>query len=183
MSGAADRLTFSRDELLESGAYAEPLVAGGVRCHGGFEPGGALPLAAHGAPRRPRSPPGRRGSRAKAPRSSRSPRALMPPQYPNVAQAKLLLQHGVRDPIVRTLTIVSIVEGFGAIIRDVAVPDLGALVGRADRRHRARASRRRARSKRTRATRRATATRAATSRCGRPRATSRSRSRRSPATC
>jgi hypothetical protein len=52
----------------------------------------------------------------------------MPPQYPNVAQATLLLRHGVRDPIVRTLTIISIVEGFGAIIRDVRVPDLGALV-------------------------------------------------------
>ena len=52
------------------------------------------------------------------------PRALMPPQYPNVAQAKLLLKHGVRDPIVRTLTIISIVEGFGAIIRDVKVPKL-----------------------------------------------------------
>ena len=34
----------------------------------------------------------------------------------------------MRDPIVRTLTIISIVEGFGAIIRDVKVPDLGALV-------------------------------------------------------
>ena len=50
--------------------------------------------------------------------------ALMPPQYPNLEQSKLLLAEGVRDPVVRRLTIVSIVEGFGAIIRDVAVPDL-----------------------------------------------------------
>jgi hypothetical protein len=52
----------------------------------------------------------------------------MPPTYPNVEQATLLLQHGVRDPIVRTLTIISIVEGFGAMIRDLKVPDLRALV-------------------------------------------------------
>lgn len=55
------------------------------------------------------------------------PRALMPPQYPNLAQARLLLREGVREPIVRALTIISIVEGFGAIIRDVEVPDLDAL--------------------------------------------------------
>ena len=48
----------------------------------------------------------------------------MPPQHPNVAQAKLLLQNGVREPIVRALTIISIVEGFGAMIRDVRVPKL-----------------------------------------------------------
>jgi hypothetical protein len=52
----------------------------------------------------------------------------MPPQYPSVAQAKLLVRGGVRDPIVRALTIISIVEGFGAIIRDVEVPDLDALI-------------------------------------------------------
>jgi hypothetical protein len=52
----------------------------------------------------------------------------MPPQYPNVAQSRLLLREGVRDPIVRALTIISIVEGFGAIIRDVEVPDLDALI-------------------------------------------------------
>jgi hypothetical protein len=48
----------------------------------------------------------------------------MPPQYPNVEQSKLLLRAGVRDPVVRRLTIISIVEGFGAVIRDVRVPDL-----------------------------------------------------------
>ena len=30
----------------------------------------------------------------------------------------------MRDPIARALTTISIVEGFGAIIRDVRVPDL-----------------------------------------------------------
>ncbi len=52
------------------------------------------------------------------------PEALIPPQFPSVAQAKLLLKAGVREPIVRALTVISILEGFGAIIRDVRVPDL-----------------------------------------------------------
>ncbi|MFP6656291.1 MAG: hypothetical protein VCB25_11745, partial [Myxococcota bacterium] len=56
------------------------------------------------------------------------PSALMPPPHPNAAQAKLLLKNDVRDPIVRALTIISIVEGFGAMIRDVEVPKLEALL-------------------------------------------------------
>jgi len=129
MRGAAesDRTTFSRDELLESGACQAPLVAGGVRCHGGFEADGA-----YHSPRMLHRGPAIAAWQARLAREGAPllsiPRALMPPQYPNVEQATLLLRHGVRDPIVRTLTIVSIVEGFGAIIRDVKVPDLSALV-------------------------------------------------------
>ena len=52
----------------------------------------------------------------------------VPPHYPNYPQAKLLLQEGVRDPITRSLTIISIVEGFGARIRDLPLPDFRAEV-------------------------------------------------------
>ncbi len=123
----SDRLTFTRDELLSSGAYEAPLIAGEVRCHGGFEADGTYrsPRTLHRAPAI--SAWQARLAREDA-RLIEIPRALMPPQYPNVAQSTLLLRHGVRDPIVRTLTIISIVEGFGAIIRDVKVPDLGAQV-------------------------------------------------------
>ena len=129
MSAAAapDRLSFTRDELLESGAYAAPLIAGGVRCHGGFEAGGR-----YRSPRMLHRAPAIAAWQARLAREGAElveiPRALMPPQYPNVEQSTLLLKRGVRDPIVRTLTIISIVEGFGAIIRDVKVPDLAALV-------------------------------------------------------
>jgi hypothetical protein len=124
-AGADAPRVWSREALLESGPYAEPLVANGVRCHGGFDAEGRYrsPRTLHRAP-------------AIAAWQARlacegAPllevdRRLMPPQYPNVGQAKLLLGAGVRDPIVRALTIISIVEGFGAIIRDVAVPDLRA---------------------------------------------------------
>ena len=122
-----ERLEYGRDELLESGAYAEPLVANGVRCHGGFDADGRYrsPRTRHRAPAI-RAWQGRLAADGHEVLGIDA--ALMPPQYPNVAQAKLLLRNGVRDPIVRTLTIISIVEGFGAIIRDVEVPDLRASV-------------------------------------------------------
>jgi hypothetical protein len=117
------RLDFSEAELLDSGSYAAPLIAGGVRCHGGFDASGA-----YRSPRTLHRGPAVAAWQARLVREDSGvleiPRSLMPPQYPNVAQAKLLLRNGVRDPIVRTLTIISIVEGFGAIIRDVRVPQL-----------------------------------------------------------
>ncbi|MBW2372033.1 MAG: hypothetical protein JRF70_05815 [Deltaproteobacteria bacterium] len=115
--------SYSQEELLDSGSYEEPLIAGGVRCHGGFDPQGRYrsPRTIHRLP----------AVHAWQDRLSRDGHpllaidtALMPPQFPNVEQARLLLNEGVRDPVVRRLTIISIVEGFGAIIRDVAVPDL-----------------------------------------------------------
>ena len=36
----SEQLTYSEPELLESHEYAEPLVAGGRRCHGGFDDDG-----------------------------------------------------------------------------------------------------------------------------------------------
>ncbi|HEU4429282.1 MAG TPA: hypothetical protein VFT98_11055 [Myxococcota bacterium] len=124
---ASDRLTFSEAELLDSGAYEAPLIAGGVRCHGGFDANGA-----YCSPRTLHRAPAVAAWQARLRREGNAlielERALMPPQYPNVAQSKLLLRNGVRDPIVRALTIVSIVEGFGAIIRDVRVPKLAELV-------------------------------------------------------
>ncbi len=123
----SSRLTFSEAEILDSGAYDTLLIAGGVRCHGGFDANGA-----YRSPRTVHRGPAVAAWQARLAREGSElleiPRALMPPQYPNVAQAKLLLKNGVRDPIVRTLTIISIVEGFGAVIRDVRVPKLGELV-------------------------------------------------------
>ena len=48
----SDRLVFRREELLDSGPYAAPLIAGGVRCHGGFEADGRYrsPRTIHRAP-------------------------------------------------------------------------------------------------------------------------------------
>jgi len=128
MSGSADLpLDYGREQLLDSGPYAEPLIAGGVRCHGGFDAAGR-----YRSPRTVHRGPAIRAWQGQLEHTGHSllgiDPALMPPQYPNVEQARLLLREGVRDPVVRRLTIISIVEGFGAVIRDVRVPDLAAWV-------------------------------------------------------
>ncbi len=122
-----DRLRFLAEEILATTEGLEPLVANGVRCHGGFDSEGRYrsPRTLHRADaiRAWQGRIGREGGELLS-----ISRELIPPQFPNVAQAKLLLQSGVRDPIVRALTTISIVEGFGAIIRDVPLPDLRELV-------------------------------------------------------
>jgi hypothetical protein len=116
-------LVYSAEEILADPEVREPLVANGVRCHGGFDADGR-----YRSPRTRHRLPAIRAWQARLARDGDAlldvPRALIPPQYPNAAQTKLLLREGVRDPVVRTLTMISIVEGFGAIIRDVRVPEL-----------------------------------------------------------
>ncbi|MCS5635769.1 MAG: hypothetical protein NZ990_04575 [Myxococcota bacterium] len=118
---------FSAEELLSSSIYREPLIANGVLCHGGFDDDGA-----YRSPRTLCRLPAIEAWQEQLAQSGHPlieiPESLMPPQYPNAAQAKLLLRNDVREPLVRTLTIVSIVEGFGAMIRDVKVPKLDNLI-------------------------------------------------------
>ena len=98
------------------------MIAGGVRCHGGFIDGRYV------SPRLLHRGPGIRAWQQRLLDEGNPildvPTQYVPPHYPNYPQAKLLLQEGVRDPITRGLTIISIVEGFGARIRDLRVPDL-----------------------------------------------------------
>lgn len=120
-------LVYSVEEILTDPEVREPLVANGVRCHGGFDADGR-----YRSPRTRHRAPAIRAWQARLARDGDAlvdiPRVLVPPQYPNAAQTKLLLREGVRDPVVRTLTMISIIEGFGAIIRDVRVPALAELV-------------------------------------------------------
>jgi hypothetical protein len=114
---------WSETELLASHPFAAPLVASGVRCHGGFDAGGAY-----------RSP--RTRFRAPAIEAWQQhhreqfgsdlldvPLSTWPESYPNVAQAKLLLRAGVREPMITVLTRIGTVEGFGAMIRYADVGD------------------------------------------------------------
>ena len=120
------RLRYSEEELLSSGEYCEPLIANDIRCHGGFTKDGR-----YRSPRTLHRGPAIDAWKAQLAAAEHPlidiPRSHIPPQYPNVNQAKLLLRNGVREPIVRALTLISIVEGFGAMIRDVRVPKLDAL--------------------------------------------------------
>ncbi len=118
------RLSFSREELLANRPVKEPLIVSGVRCHGGFDEGGN-----YVSPRTLWRTPAIRAWQEHHLATSpiplfEIPRDTLSPHMPNVAQAKFLLHEGVREPMVRTLTEIAIVEGFGAMIRELPVPPL-----------------------------------------------------------
>ena len=116
------KLDWTREELLANSPYDEPLIAGGVRCHGGFASGAYV--SPRTANRVPAIEAWQARLRAEGHRLVDVPKTFVPPHYPNYPQAKLLLQEGVRDPVTRSLTLISIVEGFGARIRELSLPDL-----------------------------------------------------------
>jgi len=123
-----DRLTYTEAELLTSHTVAEPLIVDGVRCHGGFDADGC-----YVSPRTLHRGPAIAAWQAQHRRDTATDVLdveldSFPAHYPNVAQAKLLLQHEVTDPIVATLTRVGTVEGFGAFLRFASVDDLQAHV-------------------------------------------------------
>ena len=116
--------TYTEAELLESLPVSEPLVAGGIRCHGGFDDDGD-----YVSPRtRNRVPAIHAWQQHHASTFATSlldiPLETWPENYPNVAQAKFLIASGVTAPIVSTLTRIGTVEGFGSFIRLSVIPDL-----------------------------------------------------------
>ena len=114
------QLAYSQEELLASAAYDTPLIANGVRCHGGFVGGRYV------SPRTAQRVPAIAAWQAQLVAAGDPlvdvPHTLIPPHYPNAEQAKFLLREGVREPLTRTLTTIAIIEGFGAMIRDQPVP-------------------------------------------------------------
>ena len=127
MSSPSSRVAFSEAELLATEPRLAPLVAGGVRCHGGFDADGSYrsPRTLHRTPAITAWQEQLTGAGHSL--VSIAPE-LVPPHYPSVAQSKLLLREGVSEPIVRALSMIAIVEGFGAVIRDVPVAKLESLV-------------------------------------------------------
>jgi len=118
----SDRLEYTVEELLTGHPVEEPLIAGGVHCHGGFVEGDYVsPRTLY---RTPAIQAWQQRLRDEGEPLLNLPTEYVPPHYPNYEQAKFLLKEGMVDPISRSLTIISIVEGFGARIRDLPVPDL-----------------------------------------------------------
>jgi hypothetical protein len=117
------QLDYSESELLASHDYAAPLVAGGVRCHGGFDADGAY-VSPRTRYRRPAivAWEEKRAEDFGTPRLD-IPLDSWPESFPNVAQTKLLLRHGVTEPTVATLTRIGTVEGFGGMLRLLPIPD------------------------------------------------------------
>jgi hypothetical protein len=115
---------FTEVELLASLPVAEPLVAGGVRCHGGFADDGS-----YVSPRTANRWPAIRAWQQQHAEHFATPLLdigldTWPGAYPNLAQARLLLESGVDRPVIDTLTRIGTVEGFGGVIRDLVIPQL-----------------------------------------------------------
>jgi len=111
------QVEFTAEELLADVAVVEPLVAGGVRCHGGFDEDGG-----YVSPRtRFRAPAieawGERHTELFGEPVVEVPLATWGTHYPNLEQARFLIQAGVREPLAATLTRIGTVEGYGANIR------------------------------------------------------------------
>lgn len=118
------QLTWSEVELLANDAVAEPLVAGGVRCHGGFDDDGGY-VSPRTKNRVPATKAWQQSHRETFGREIiDAPIELWPDVFPNVAQTKFLLREGVPGPTISALTRIGTVEGFGSMIRAVTVENM-----------------------------------------------------------
>jgi len=118
------QLTFSEDELLADDAFAEPLFAGSVRCHGGFDEDGRY-VSPRTKFRRPAIEAwGAQHRELFSTTLIDVPIERWDKTFPSVAQARLLLRHGLPEPLIATLTRIGTVEGYGANIRLLQPGDL-----------------------------------------------------------
>jgi hypothetical protein len=118
------QLTWSEQELLATDPVAEPVIAGGVRCHGGFTADGVYvpPRTKHRVPAIVAWQESHRATFGTE--IVEAPLELWPEPFPNVAQTKYLLRAGVREPTITSLTRIGTVEGFGSMIRHVHPGDM-----------------------------------------------------------
>ena len=119
-----DQVTFTETELLATHPVAEPLIVGGVRCHGGFDEDGAYvsPRTLHRMPAVQAWQAQHRATFGSEP--LHVPLDTWPEHFPNVAQARQLISAGVPEPLIATLTRIGTVEGFGANIRFLTPGDM-----------------------------------------------------------
>jgi len=114
---------FTIDELLLSHDYAEPLIANGVRCHGGFDADGNY----HSPRTRFRAPAIEAWEQQRREHFDSPildiPLESWPESFPNVEQSKFLIRNGVTEPTISSLTRIGTVEGFGGMLRLIPIPD------------------------------------------------------------
>jgi hypothetical protein len=118
------QLRYTQEELLMTDTVSEPLLAGGRRCHGGFDADGR-----YVSPRTRFRVPAIQAWQAQHQKDFGTeildvPLSTWPDHYPNLAQARFLLSKGVHEPLIATLTRIGTVEGFGANIRHLPANDL-----------------------------------------------------------
>jgi len=111
------QLEFTEAELLTTHAVTEPLIAGGVKCHGGFTDDGSY-VSPRTRYRVPAVEAWQDAHRATfGTEVMHAPLELWPENFPNVDQARFLINSGVCEPLIATLTRIGTVEGYGANIR------------------------------------------------------------------
>jgi hypothetical protein len=114
---------YSEIELLADHDIVEPLMMGGVPCHGGFDAGGE-----YVSPRTKNRWPAidaweqQRMAQFSTPIID-VPLETWPENFPNVEQSKFLLRQGAPGPTISALTRIGTVEGFGGMLRLLRVPD------------------------------------------------------------
>ncbi len=118
-----EQIEYTADELLADHNFVEPLVVGGVRCHGGFTDGGD-----YVSPRTKNRWPAIHAWEEQRVGTFGTPvldvaLETWPENFPNVAQTKFLLQKGVPGPTIGALTRIGTVEGFGGLLRMISIPD------------------------------------------------------------
>jgi hypothetical protein len=120
------QVEFTEVELLADHPIAEPLVANGLRCHGGFDEDGA-----YVSPRTLNRWPAidaweeQRVEQFGTPILD-VPLETWPESFPNIEQSKLLIRNGVTEPTISALTRIGTVEGFGVMLRQLPIPDFRA---------------------------------------------------------
>jgi hypothetical protein len=118
------RRNFTADEILAEHPYDRPLAVAGVTCHGGFLGGKYV------SPRTLWRVPAIEAWQSRLPRGEVEQvldpiRSRIPPHFPSPAQTRMLVQSGVTVPLVRILTLIAMVEGYGGeVLRLVPVPPL-----------------------------------------------------------
>jgi len=114
---------FSESELLADHDIVEPLIAQGVRCHGGFDEDGT-----YVSPRTKNRVPAIEAWEQQRVEQFATPILDVPLEtWPeiitNVEQSKLLIRRGAPEPIITALTRIGTVEGFGAMLRLLPTPE------------------------------------------------------------
>lgn len=122
------RLRYSRDELLESHAYARPHEEAGYKLHGGFLDDGSY-CSPRTKVRWPAVKAWQAALQARGwPIISADRELLKSGVYPNEAQQKLLLKAGFGRTLWNSLSITGIIEGRGRGLCSMPAPDMQKLV-------------------------------------------------------
>jgi hypothetical protein len=124
----SEQVEFTFDELIMDDTIAEPLVVNGVRCHGGLDDDGA-----YVSPRmRFRGPAIEAWEQQRRARTGTDllemPLDSFTENFPSVEQSTFLIRNGAPDATVSSLTRIGTVEGFGAMLRYLPLPEMQKII-------------------------------------------------------